>query len=100
MKSEIDRVAYQWTATINSTGRANGANVMLQRPGPQKRARNKLTPLDIWRQFFTDKIVADILLYTNNKISNIRSELPNEIWQNGKYLYINIVTMFYNLKLT
>ena len=85
LKSEIDKVTYQWIATANSTGRVNAAKIMPLRPGSQKRAPNRLRPFDIWRQFFTNDIIADILLYTNNKISNIRSELPGEILQNGKY---------------
>ena len=92
MKSEIDKVTYQWRATINSTGRVNAANFMLQRSGPQKRARNKLTPLDIWRQFFSNKIATDISLYTNNRISDIKSELPDEILQNDEYSCINNIT--------
>ena len=92
LKNEINKVTYQWTATTNSTGRVNAANVMPLRPGPQKRARNKLSPLDIWRQFFSNENIAEVLLYTNNKISNVRSELPDESLRNDKYSYINIIT--------
>ena len=63
LKSKIDKWTYQWTATTNSAGHVNAANVMPQRPGPQTRARNKLTLLDIWRQFFTNEIIADIAVY-------------------------------------
>ena len=85
-------MTYQWTATTISTGRVNAEKVMPVTPGSQKRARSKLMPLDIWRQFFTNEIIADILLYINNKLSNIRSELPDEILQNGKCSHINIIT--------
>ena len=89
---EIDKVTYQWISTTNSTGHLNGTNVKQSIPGPQKQARNKLTPLDIWKQFFTNEIIVDILLYKNNKISNIISYLLDEILENNKYSYINIIT--------
>ena len=92
LNSEIDKVIYQWIATTSSTGRVNAANIMALKPDPQKQARNKLAALDIWRQLFTNKIIIDILLYTGNKISNIRSELPCKNLQNDTYLYINIIT--------
>ena len=91
LKSEIDTVTYQWIATTNSTGCVNAANVMVLKPDPQKQGRNKLTAFDILRQFFAKINIADILLYTSNKISNIRSDLPYENLQNDKYSYINIV---------
>ena len=91
LKSEIDTVTYQWIATTNSTGCVNAANVMVLKPDPQKQGRNKLTAFDILRQFFAKINIADILLYTGNKISNIRSDLPYENLQNDKYSYINIV---------
>ena len=92
LESDIDKVTYQWIAATSSTGRVNAANVMALKPDPQKQAHNKLMALDICRQFFTNKIIIDILLYTGNEISNIRSELPCENLQNYTYSYINIVT--------
>ena len=46
-------------------------------PGPEKWAYNKLMPLDIWRLFFINEINADILVYTSNKICNVKSEFPD-----------------------
>ena len=91
MKSEIDTVTYQWIATTNSTGCVNAAKVMVLKPDPQKQGRNKLTAFDTLRQFFAKINIADILLYTSNKISNIRSDLPYENLQSDKYSYVNIV---------
>lgn len=50
----------------------SAGNFMPLRPGQQKQTRNKITLLDIW-----DEYTADILLDTNDKISNIKSELPD-----------------------
>lgn len=50
----------------------SAGNFMSLRPGQQKQTRNKITLLDIW-----DEYTADILLDTNDKISNIKSELPD-----------------------
>ena len=49
------------------------------RSGTQKWVRNKLTLLDTWRQFFTNKTIPDILLYTNNNFNNIRSKMSNRM---------------------
>ena len=58
----------------------SAGNFMPLRPGQQKQTRNKITLLDIW-----DEYTANILLDTNDKISNIKSELPDWVLQNDKF---------------
>ena len=59
---------------------------------PQKRARNKKEPIDIWTNFFTDDVIITVLNNTNKKIMALMEQLPEEVRSNDKYTYLREVT--------
>ena len=82
----------QWTASTDSSGRCNAANIMPLCPRPQKRVRNKKEPIDIWTNFFTDDMITTVLNNTNKKIMALTEQLFEEVRSNDKYTYLMEVT--------
>ena len=58
-------------------------------PGPMRHSKTATTPLDSWKIFFSDKIIHEIVVPMNDKITAFQNNLSNKTLQNDKYIYIH-----------
>ena len=65
-----------------STGRRGCQNVIRENPAPTRHSRTSTSPLYSWKLFFSDEIVHEIVVHTNEKITTFRNNFSNEILQN------------------
>ena len=91
LESKIDAKTYKWIKSTVQTGRPTNTNVLTRRPGPSPAMRPNKTHSEIWSCFFTDDMIDDIIIHTNNKIESKLENLADEIKQNHKYSYIKTV---------
>lgn len=85
--------SYEWTTDFhpNQQGRAHGANVVRNRPGPTLAARRCNTLRDLFNEFITPNMVESIVNNTNRKIQSIIDSHPSANDSN-KYQYLKTTT--------
>nr|CAI5822388.1 unnamed protein product [Callosobruchus analis] len=72
----LGKNGYVWkTAPINNAGGKTPAkNIVYIRPGPTDPAKNVIEPADIFSIFFTEEILSEILVHTNEKIAKLQEK--------------------------
>eukprot|EP00112_Aurelia_sp_Birch-Aquarium-sp1_P026793 Seg973.6 transcript_id=Seg973.6/GoldUCD/mRNA.D3Y31 product="PiggyBac transposable element-derived protein 4" protein_id=Seg973.6/GoldUCD/D3Y31 len=69
-------------------GRTSAANIIRNVPGPTPLARRTTDKASAWNLFINEIMVTNMVLHTNQRISNIIEKLPEEYLQSSKVPYI------------
>lgn len=90
-KDKKDPTQYKWTTDVTVVGRMGANNILHSVPGPTSAARSCTTLKELFGKYITEEMVADVVTYTNAKVSNIRQNHPRAL-QSNKYPYLKDTT--------